>query len=134
MDIDPGTPEERLRKAAAWAHDDDRPLLAKACLDGADEIARLSDEYARGKKHGADYRRMIEKQNQAQSREIAALKTEIGKLKMSHAKLLKAAKLGASALDAMMGDSDLDDDDSPEFKACQALNRAVDFATSKNGN
>ena len=41
MDIDPGTPEERLRKAAAWAHDDNRPLLASACLDGADEIERL---------------------------------------------------------------------------------------------
>lgn len=57
---------------------------------------------------------------------------QIDHLKKSHAKLLKAAKLGASALDDMMGDSDLDDDDSPEFKACQALNRAIDFATGKN--
>jgi hypothetical protein len=58
---------------------------------------------------------------------------QIDHLKKSHAKLLKAAKLGASALDDMMGDSDLDDDDSPEFKACQALNRAIDFATRKTG-
>jgi hypothetical protein len=41
MDIDTGTPEERLRKAAAWAHDDNRPLLAKACLDGANELGKL---------------------------------------------------------------------------------------------
>lgn len=52
-------------------------------------------------------------------------------LHKSHAKLLAAAKLGASALDTLMGDSDLDDDDSPEFKACQALNKAIDFAAAK---
>ncbi len=58
----------------------------------------------------------------------AMTEAKIEHLKKSHAKLLKAAKAGASALDALMGDSDLDDDDSPEFKACQALNRAIDFA------
>ncbi|MEQ1517541.1 MAG: hypothetical protein ABL931_13745 [Usitatibacteraceae bacterium] len=52
-------------------------------------------------------------------------------LRRSHAKLLAAAKLGASALDTLMGDSDIDDDDSPEFKACQALNKAVDYAEKK---
>lgn len=52
-------------------------------------------------------------------------------LRRSHAKLLAAAKLGASALDTLMGDTDLDDDDSPEFKACQALNKAVDYAERK---
>ena len=52
-------------------------------------------------------------------------------LRRSHAKLLAAAKLGASALDTLMGDSDLDDDESPEFKACQALNKAVDYAEAK---
>jgi len=52
-------------------------------------------------------------------------------LHRSHAQLLAAAKLGAAALDALMGDSDLDDDDSPEFKACQALNKAVDCAEKK---
>lgn len=41
------------------------------------------------------------------------------------AKLLDAARLGASALDDLM---------SPEFEACQALNRAIDAATRKNGN
>lgn len=61
----------------------------------------------------------------------AAADAKIEHLKKSHAKLLKAAKAGASALDALMGDSDLDDDKSPEFKACQALNRAVDFAQAK---
>lgn len=58
---------------------------------------------------------------------------ELDHLKKSHAKLLKAAKAGASALDALMGDSDLDDDDSPEFKACVALNKAVDFAQATTG-
>src|SRR5687767_8303271 len=53
---------------------------------------------------------------------------EIGDMRKKMRKLLAAAKLGASALDTMMGDSDLEDDDSPEFKACQALNRAIDFA------
>lgn len=52
-------------------------------------------------------------------------------LHRSHAKLLAAAKLGASALDTLIGDSDLDDDESPEFKACQALNKAVDYAERK---
>lgn len=58
---------------------------------------------------------------------------EIEHLKKSHAKLLKAAKAGASAIDALMGDSDLDDDDSPEFKACVALNRAIEFAEKTEG-
>lgn len=52
-------------------------------------------------------------------------------LKHSHAKLLAAAKAGASALDTLMGDSDLDGDDSPEFQACVALNRAIDYAEAK---
>lgn len=56
---------------------------------------------------------------------------QIEHLKKSHAKLLRAAKLGASALDTLMGDSDLDDDQSPEFKACVALNRAIDFAKTR---
>lgn len=56
---------------------------------------------------------------------------QIEHLKKSHAKLLRAARLGASALDTLMGDSDLDGDDSPEFKACVALNKAVDFAKAK---
>lgn len=30
-------------------------------------------------------------------------------------------------------DSDLDDDDSPEFKACIALNRAIEFAEGSKG-
>ena len=58
---------------------------------------------------------------------------EIEHLKKSHAKLLKAAKAGASALDALVGDSDLDDDTSPEFKACVALNRAIEFAEGTKG-
>ena len=56
---------------------------------------------------------------------------EIERLQKVNAKLLRAAKAGASALDTLMGDSDLDDDQSPEFKACLALNRAVDFAKRK---
>lgn len=56
---------------------------------------------------------------------------ELDRLKTSHAKLLKAAKLGASALDVLMGDSDIDDDDSQEFQACLALNKAIDFAEGR---
>lgn len=52
-------------------------------------------------------------------------------LHKSHAQLLAAARLGASALDTMMGDSDLDDDDSPEFKACRELNKAIEYAETK---
>ena len=59
------------------------------------------------------------------------MSAELALLRRSHAKLLAAAKLGASALDTLMGDSDLDDDDSPEFKACQALNNAIDYAERK---
>ena len=42
----------------------------------------MEDEYERGKQHGLDDRRMIERRNQEQGREIAALKGEIAKLKM----------------------------------------------------
>ena len=59
------------------------------------------------------------------------MSAELAYLKRSHAQLLAAARLGASALDDLMGDSDLDDDDSPEFKACQALNKAIDYAERK---
>lgn len=58
---------------------------------------------------------------------------ELEHLKKSHAKLLKAAKAGASAIDTLLGDSDLDDDTSPEFKACVALNRAIEFAEGTKG-
>lgn len=59
------------------------------------------------------------------------MSAELALPRRSHAKLLAAAKLGASALDTLMGDSDLDDDDSPELKACQALNKAIDYAARK---
>ncbi len=42
----------------------------------------LASEYERGKQHGLDDRKMIERQNQAQGREITALKIEISQLKM----------------------------------------------------
>ena len=42
----------------------------------------LRSEYERGKKHGADDRKMIERQNQLQGREINRLKGEIGQLKL----------------------------------------------------
>lgn len=48
--------------------------------DVAEERERY--EYERGKLHGSDDRKMIERQNQAQGREIASLKTEISQLKM----------------------------------------------------
>jgi hypothetical protein len=41
----------------------------------------MEDEYERGKQHGADDRKMIERQNQAQGREISRLKGEIAQLK-----------------------------------------------------
>jgi hypothetical protein len=63
-------------------------------------------------------------------RRMAELEAEVAKLKADKAKLVKAGKAAASALDALMGDSDLDDDHSPEFKACQRMNRVLD-AVSK---
>jgi hypothetical protein len=42
---------------------------------------QISEEYERGKRHGADDRKMIEQRNKAQGREIDLLKGEIAKLK-----------------------------------------------------
>lgn len=41
-----GDPESRLRVLAAWGTDDDRPLVAAAAHDGADEIKRLRADLA----------------------------------------------------------------------------------------
>jgi hypothetical protein len=60
---------------------------------------------------------------------VAALEAEVAKLKAEKRRLVRAGKDAASALDSLMGDSDLDDDDSPEFKACQKLNRVIDAVT-----
>ena len=38
---------------------------------------------------------------------------------------VKALEQCHSALDMLMGDTDLGGDDSPEFKACQAANKAI---------
>ncbi len=62
---------------------------------------------------------------------VVAMEAELAKLKAEKRKLVKAAKAAASALDVLMGDSDLDDDDSPEFKACQRMNRVLDEVTAK---
>lgn len=42
--------------------------------------------------------------------------------------LLTAAKAARSALDRLMGDTDLEGDDSPEFVAMQMLSAAIDAA------
>ncbi len=42
----------------------------------------LAAEYERGKRHGLDDRKMIERHNQEQGREITALKIEVSQLKM----------------------------------------------------
>lgn len=52
-------------------------------------------------------------------------------LRKSHANLLAAGREALSALDTLMGDSDLPEDDSPEFLACQKLAKAIDFAETK---
>lgn len=62
---------------------------------------------------------------------LVAMEAELAKLKAEKRKLVNAGKAAASALDALMGDSDLDDDDSPEFKACQRMNRVLDEVTAK---
>ena len=76
MSFDPGTPEERLRKAAAWAHGDDRPLLACACLDGADEIARLRKLLLTGLAlHGGEAHTYSEKEWRAEARAALGIRT-----------------------------------------------------------
>lgn len=45
--------------------------------------------------------------------------------------LLDAAEKAFQALDVLMGDSDLPEDDSPEFEACQALANAIDRAKAR---
>lgn len=67
--------------------DSELPLSAHAraiLMEHAANIIRaeLDDEYERGKRHGADDRRMIERRNQEQGREILALKAELAQLKM----------------------------------------------------
>ncbi len=62
--------------------------------------------------------------------QVAKLKERVRRLEDDKKKLIKAGKAAASALDTLMGDSDLDDDQSPEFKACQRMNRVLD-AVSK---
>lgn len=65
------------------------------------------------------------------SSELDVLRDRIRLLEADKKKLISAGKAAASALDAMMGDSDLDDDDSPEFKACQRMNRVLDEVSPK---
>ncbi len=62
--------------------------------------------------------------------QVAALKERVLRLEDDKKKLVKAGKAAASALDTLMGDSDMDDDQSPEFKACQRMNKVLD-AVSK---
>lgn len=57
---------------------------------------------------------------------VADLTAKVAKLEAEKRKLVKAGKAAASALEALMGDSDLDDDQSPEFKACQRMNKVLD--------
>jgi hypothetical protein len=52
----------------------------------------LALEYERGKQHGADDRRMIERRNQEQGREVSALKSEIAQLKLRLYDLQHAAR------------------------------------------
>ena len=61
---------------------------------------------------------------------LALAKQKIAALEADKRRLIKAGKAAASALDALMGDSDLDNDQSPEFKACQRMNKVLD-AVSK---
>lgn len=57
--------------------------------------------------------------------EIDVLRDRIRLLEADRKKLIAAGRSAASALDTLMGDSDLDDDDSPEFKACQRMNKVL---------
>lgn len=85
-----------------------------------DQLRRMGIEYVATRHHS----------DQRIDARAAALEAEIEKLRADKKKLIAAGKAAASALDALMGDSDLDDDQSPEFKACQKLNRVLD-AVSK---
>ncbi len=58
----------------------ERDMVAEPCELAESIDVALALEYERGKQHGADDRKMIERQNQAQEREIYRLKGEIAKL------------------------------------------------------
>ena len=59
----------------------EKDMIAEPCELAASIDVALAMEYERGKRHGSDDRKMIERQNQAQGREIAQLKGEISRLK-----------------------------------------------------
>ena len=62
---------------------------------------------------------------------VVELTAKVERLEAEKRKLVKAGKAAASALDTLMGDSDLDDDHSPEFKACQRMNKVLDEVQTK---
>ncbi len=95
----------------------------KRSVDVRSQLVRLGITYVTTRHH-SDAR--IDEQ-------VAALEAKVAALKADKRKLLLAGKAAASALDTLMGDSDLDDDKSPEFKACQRLNRVID-AVSKTAS
>ena len=84
------------------------------------QLVRLGITYVTTRHHSED--RLDE--------QVAKLRERVLRLESDKKKLVKAGKAAASALDALMGDSDLDDDQSPEFKACQRMNKVLD-AVSK---
>lgn len=53
-------------------------------------------------------------------------------LQATNAKLLGALKAGRSALDKLMGDSDIEGDDSEEFLACQKISAAIAEAEGRS--
>ncbi len=63
-----------------------------------------------------------------------AIRSRIDALESRNAALVKAARMGHSALDRLMGDSDLSEDDSYEMQACQALAAALAAAEAAVDN
>ena len=86
------------------------------------QLVRLGITYVATRHHSDD--RLDEK--------VAKLEARVRRMEDDKKKLVKAGKAAASALDTLMGDSDLEYDQSPEFKACQRMNKVLDAVSKPN--
>lgn len=95
----------------------------KADEEIRDALRRFGVEYVTTRHHS----------DRCLSDDLNVLRDRVRLLEADRKKLIAAGKAAASALDALMGDSDIDGDDSPEFKACQRMNRVLDEVSPKHG-
>jgi hypothetical protein len=64
--------------------------------------------------------------------EVAVSRQALDEALTLHDNMNHACELARTALDGLMGDSDLPDDDSPEMKAMQALNMVLGIEDEDN--